>query len=291
MIEGFFIDMLITKDIFCWIESCWGKISIAYDDPIWLALIEQAFRDKTAGFEGGQKYPFCVRLVGQSGAGKTSQLLPAVKKALRQNKKTFISFAVRDFVQYHPDLENISQNYGEAFLRERTNTFALILLTNVLLRCIAEKMPILLEVTLLSPIYEQYLHAAFVEKSYFCDYQCLAVPKNVSNDWIQKRFLATGRVVSNSSIDFFYSTLEPVFKFLQKTSLQNRVFVWDRVHAKPLISCLQDPELYNKIQSARALEGPFLSLESAIATKMIFLCDYYRSHGIAGIKNDRKEGL
>ena len=195
--------MLFSKKVFRWIESCWGTGSFSYDDAIWDDLTEQAFREKTSSVGNRQVLPFCIRLVGQSGSGKTSQLLPAVREALLCNNIPYVSFAVRDFVKYHPDLEAIVKNYGESLLREKTNAFSLILLTNVLLRCVSEKKPILMEVTLLTPVYEACLHAAFIKNGYHCDYQCLAVPKSVSDDWIQKRFLETKRVVSQNSSSFF----------------------------------------------------------------------------------------
>lgn len=274
----FYVEMLIAKDIFRWVESCWGDSAFAYDNPVWNALTEQAFREKTSNLEGMRKCPFCLRLVGQSGSGKTSQLLPAVKEALFCNNVPFISFAVRDFVKYHPDLEKIVESYGESLLREKTNTFALLLLTNVLLRCISEKMPILLEVTLLSPVYEAFLHTFLVKNNYHCDYQCLAVPKSVSDAWIQKRFLETKRIVSESSSNFFYETLNPTFKLLGNFSLKNRVFIWDRVHKAPLISDFQDPNLCDKIEVARGLNGPFLSPEASVMAKTAFLCDFYQTH-------------
>ena len=279
MTEGSFcIKMLISKEVFRWIESCWGVGAIPYNDPVWEILAEQAFQEKTSDLSENPICPFCVRLVGQSGAGKTSQLLPAVKEALVTNGIPFVSFAVRDFVKYHPDLEKIVQTYGESLLREKTNMFALTLLSEVLLRCISKKLPILLEVTLLAPVYEACIHTFLIKNGYHCDYQCLAVPKNVSDAWIQKRFLETKRVVSQNSSSFFYDTLEPAFKVLQGISLKNRVFIWDRVHEMPSVSDFQDAKLYDKIEDARRLEGPFLSPEAGIASKTKFLCDFYRKH-------------
>ena len=272
--------MFFPEEVFQWIESCWGASLFPYDDAIWVVLTERAFREKTSNLVSRQAHPFCIRLVGQSGAGKTSQLLPAVREALLCNNISYVSFAVRDFVKYHPNLEAIVKNYGESLLREKTNTFALVLLTNVFLRCISEKMPILMEMTLLLPIYEAYIHAALIKNGYHCDYQCLAVPKSVSDDWIQKRFLATKRIVSKSSSGFFYDTLAPAFKSLQGVSLKNRVFIWDRVHEQPLISDFQESNLYDKVEAARDLKGPFLSLEAGVASKTKFLCDFYKKHGV-----------
>ena len=60
--------------------------------------------------------------------------------------------------------------------------------------------------------------------------------------------------------------------------LKNRVFIWDRVHEMPSVSDFQDPKLYDKIEDARRLEGPFLSSEAGVASKTAFLCDFYRKH-------------
>lgn len=278
--RSFFVEMLVSEEVFYWIESCWGASGFAYNDPIWEILIEQAFQEKIASGDINYVRPFCMRLVGQSGSGKTSQLLPATQAALCANHVPYVSFAVRDFVKFHPKLEFIVKRYGESLLREKANAFALILLTNVLLRCISKKIPILLEVTLLAPVYEARIHAALIANGYRCDYQCLAIPKKVSDDWIQKRFLETKRVVSQNSSSFFYDTLAPAFKFLQGISLKNRVFIWDRVHEQPLILDFQEPNVYDKIEAARALEGPFFSPEVSVAAKTKFLCDFYKKHSI-----------
>ena len=86
-------------------------------------------------------------------------------------------------------------------------------------------------------------------------------------------------MVSQNSSTFFYDTLAPAFQSLQGIPLRNRVFIWDRVHERPQISDFQEPNLYDKIEAARVLEGPFLSPKAGVASKTQFLCGFYKKYG------------
>ena len=270
-------------DVIAFVRNQWGCndafCAIDFPQIVWDDLCERAYRGLAARCGYPKASKFCIRLVGQSGSGKTSQLLPAVKVALETQLQKFISLAVRDFVPYHPNLSLIREHYNEGLVREKTNAFALTLLTLVFVRCVREHLPILFEVTLLSPEYERFIHQCLSEEDYCCDYHCLAIAKEVSDARIEARCRETHRVVSKRSSDFFFQTLQPAFETLQSIRIPNRVFLWDDFHKEPQCTHFPDADLWGKIQEVAYTENATpLSFEVALEAKKQFLCRFYREH-------------
>jgi len=281
-VGGFFIDEMSA--ILKFIQEQWGCsdpfCEVKLSKKEWDNLSKRAYEDKLKKLTSEKEFRFCMRLVGQSGAGKTSQLLPAVKSVFEQHELPYISLAVRDFVSYYPYLSEIKNFYGEALVREKTNAFALMLLSLVFKRCVASGCPLLFEMTLLDPVYEHFVHSLFEEYGYVCDYQCLAVSKVLSDQWIMDRSRSTKRIVTSRSASFFYQILESAFLSLQDFHLKNRVFIWDCYHREPVISKVQDEELWLKFTNSRNFTGlPLLSLEEGIRVKTLFLKNFYESYG------------
>ena len=98
-----------------------------------------------------------IRLVGQSGSGKTTQLLPAAKKCFESKYSKPIHLCVRNFASLHPDYKNLLSKFGKGEIRERTNGFALRCLIVCLNLAIEKGCDILLEVTFLSQEFEKIL--------------------------------------------------------------------------------------------------------------------------------------
>ena len=286
--------MPMPMDVVAFIRNQWGCgdpfCAIDFPQTLWDELCECAYRDlvERCGYPKASK--FCIRLVGQSGSGKTSQLLPAVKAALEAQSQKFVSLAVRDFVPYHPNLSAIREHYGEGLVREKTNAFALTLLTLVLVRCIREHLPILFEVTLLSPEYERFVHRCLSEEGYGCDYHCLAIAKETSDTWIEARCCETHRVVSKRSSDFFFQTLQPALESLQSVRMPNRVFIWDAYHTEPQRTCFPDERLWQKMQAVARTNDEPLSFEAALEAKKKFLCSFYREHSFAVTDEQASKG-
>lgn len=274
--------MLMPMDVVAFIRSQWRcedpLCAIDFSQTLWDELCERAYLDLTERCGHPRASKFCIRLVGQSGSGKTSQLLPAVKAALEAQSQKFVSLAVRDFVPYHPNLSAIREHYDEGLVREKTNAFALTLLTLVLVRCIRGHLPILFEVTLLSPEYERFVHRCLSEEGYGCDYHCLAIAKETSDAWIEARCRETHRVVSKRSSDFFFQTLQPALEILQSVRMPNRVFIWDAYHTEPQRTHFPDAHLWEKMQTLAYTNVEPLSFEAALESKKKFLCSFYREH-------------
>lgn len=286
--------MLVPMDVVAFIRNQWGcgDPFCAFDFPqtLWDELCERAYRDliERCGYPKTSK--FCIRLVGQSGSGKTSQLLPAVKAALEVRSQKYVSLAVRDFVPYHPNLNLIREHYDEGLVREKTNAFALTLLTLVLVCCIRAHLPILFEVTLLSPEYERFVHRCLSKEEYSCDYHCLAIAKETSDAWIEARCRETHRVVSKRSSDFFFQTLQPALESLQSVRMPNRVFIWDAYHTEPQRTCFPDERLWQKMQAVARTNDEPLSFEAALEAKKKFLCSFYREHSFAVTDEQASKG-
>ncbi len=272
-------------DVLAFIQAQWGckDLYCSFDCSLEALqkLANQAFRDKVKN--GVRTLPFCVRLVGQSGAGKTTQLLPAVCPALEACNIPYISLAVRDFVNYHPNLEMIRKVYGEALLREKTNAFALTLLTLVFEKLVQNRLPVLLEVTLLSPVYENFIHKCLKKFNYLCDYQCLVVAKKLSDQWISQRQVSTGRVVLEKSSQFFFDALKPAFKTLQSFQLNNRVLLWDCQNVLPLETSLNSENLWYDWQ-ARACLLDTLDPKILLKNKKEFLMEFYKNTDFENLK-------
>ena len=111
-------------EVLTFIQEQWGcndlYCSVDFSLKAWNEVVDQALQDKLEGKL--DPLPFCVRLVGQSGAGKTSQLLPAVCGALDACKVPYVRLAVRDFVKYHPNLENIRKTFMGKLCCEKKQT-------------------------------------------------------------------------------------------------------------------------------------------------------------------------
>ncbi|MDR0647211.1 MAG: zeta toxin family protein [Puniceicoccales bacterium] len=269
------------------IEQQYGYREIAQKFPVscLAVLADVAFQDIIAKLPQCV-CPFCMRLVGQSGAGKTTQLLPAVEDVFQQANLQPVFLAVRNFVHYHPHLEAIRQQYGEDLLRENTNAFALSLLVLVFEKCVQRRYPVVFEVTLQSPLFEAHIHALLEENAYACDYQCLAIAKEDSDAWIQARYRKTQRHVAPKSAQFFFETLNPALEFLQTIRLPNRFFIWNRYRLDPEVSSCQDPFLLEKVERARSAGAqPALEEDILREAKKQFLSRFYTQNPITCTSN------
>jgi aminoglycoside phosphotransferase (APT) family kinase protein len=180
----------------------------------------QAITQDVEFFPTEVRIPHLVRLVGQSGSGKTTQLYEAVKNNIAHG---FVHVAVRHFARFHPEYEQIKNKFGENLLREKTNGFALLLLFRVLEKLIDNNYSILLELTVLDPRFELYLAQLF-EQKYRTLYNVLAVPKELSDEFIMKRQQQSGRVVTQTSSEYFFDMLN---QSLRQVAYCEQAVLWN----------------------------------------------------------------
>lgn len=195
-----------------------------------------------------------IRLSGQSGSGKTTQLMPASYSLYEKKGIEPIHFAVRNFSELHPEYGKLLSEYGPSEIRERTNGFALRCLLVSITIAIELKYDILFEVTLLTPEFEEFILKRLKKNNYKCLFLCLAVSKDISDYFIEKRMrncasFEAGRVIFKSSSSFFYDTLIDAMSFLEKCAGEERVIIWDAFHKKPIY----DGKIKNSLQ--KLLQG------------------------------------
>lgn len=191
-----------------------------------------------------------IRLCGQSGSGKTTQLLPAAKALFDAKKIVPINFCVRNFAVLHPKYKNWLEEFGESTIRERTNGFALRCLLISLILAISQGYDIIFEVTLLSTEFEKFVNKFLQKFNYNVLYLCVAINKELSDEFVAKRqndknSKERGRVVSKNSTDFFESSLRPALEMLSVSGQNNdRIIIWNAFEMKPkydgeILGCLQ----------------------------------------------------
>lgn len=185
-----------------------------------------------------------IRICGQTGSGKTSQVLWAVQECNKIKNKRPVVLAIRDFAKFHPNYNRLYKEFGSSQIREKTNGFALKLLSATLLLLIEKGCNIVLDMTLLAPEYEKILQRTLAANNYRQTLHLLAVNKKLSKHFLNKRQAKTGRVVYDSSRKYFNKSLNKSLKFLSKTDTKSNCFVWTAfdksyVYYGKIYKCLQ----------------------------------------------------
>jgi len=185
---------------------------------------------------GKPRVPRVIRLAGQSGTGKTTQLLPAISASVEVDD--YVHIAVRTFAPYHPYYEQIKAEFGKDEVRERTNGFALLMLFRVAEMLIENGYGILFEMTLVAPEFEVYLARLAKANGYSVMYNIFAVPKYVSDALIDMRMRKEGRVVYKGTADYFYDVLAlSLAQFEQENDLfdsRDLFILWTACAKEPL---------------------------------------------------------
>lgn len=202
------------------------------DDTDTNTIIKQAhkvYEDITKNKTKGKKL---YRLCGQTGAGKTTQLLGAFEKYIEHENIDPLIVGVRTCSEYHPNYEEIIKSYDKGQIREITNGFALKCMTYLLKLLIENEYMIVLDLTLLDPIYEEYILDLVNEFDYKVEYHVLAVSPNISNHFIDKRFKETGRIVKKESLEYFNYILPIGLKYICNNDNKNISYVWNAYDEK-----------------------------------------------------------
>ena len=196
---------------------------------------QQAFCD-IVGEKSCTKKPKIYRLAGQSGTGKTTQLLPTVLEYERLRGNSPVVVAVRMFAKYHPDFEQISKHDD---WREKTNGFSLKCLTATLELLIESGYMIVLDMTILHPDFERFVFDLLQEHDYITQYHIMAVNPRISDGLIKKRANAIGgaeggRVVQKESADYFCEILPVGLEYLSNADKIAKCFVWTVFDKNPI---------------------------------------------------------
>ncbi len=241
-------------------------------------IADEVFLDLTKNIKKNENFPYLIRIAGQSGSGKTTQLMPAIKTSLDKIQQNYILLAVRNFAKYHPNYNELLAKYGNGLIREKTNGFALTLLVKVLEKLIENKYNILFEVTLLEPIFEEYLIKILKKNNYIINFNILAVAIELSDKWINERQNKKGnevnRIVFKSSSSYFYDVLPKALNILVNNEFfdkKDSIIIWNAFDEVPCLetnvfdnNILNIFEKYRKIRTIEINDEKQL-LESKIA--------------------------
>ena len=212
------------------------------------------------------KNPFLLKLGGQSGSGKTTQLLPSISEAI-DSKYDYIHIAVRSFAKYHPQYNELLEKHGESLIREKTNGFALLCLFAVAEKLIKNKFNILFEVTLLDPDFEEYFAKLAKNYGYKIIYNILSIPLEISNGWIIDRLNNSehekNRIVSQANIDFFYNILplaiERIIDLKDVFNSTDYMVLWNTIESNPILITNNFTDdilvIFNKFRSLKNIDN------------------------------------
>jgi|GEM_PF-6907256 len=199
-----------------------------------------------------EEHPFLIRICGQSGSGKSSQILPYIEETLKGTP--YIRFGARFFAPFHPDYENLKKTPSLA--REKTNGFALIALFEFYRFCIERRLNVLIDMTLLEPEIDLYMMQLAKENGYRIQMHMLCVPKKISNTFIHKRELETGRKVYKASADYFFQSLPRSLKALTHEKIfenSDKIYLWSHQQKVPIFkSKIQNPKLLSVLRKRQS---------------------------------------
>lgn len=209
-------------------SSCW------LDDTDTSIVIEKAKEIFDTISKGKTKKKFLYRLCGQTGSGKTTQLLESVQQVINTLGLNPVVLGVRTCAEAHPKYEYFKNNFPQGELREKTNGFGLKCMSYVLKLLVENGYMVLLDITLLDPVFEEFILTLLNENNYQIEYHVLAVNKVISDSFIEKRQKNTGRIIYKSSSDYFYQILPIGLKYIVEHDFNNDCFVWNAFDLDPV---------------------------------------------------------
>ena len=196
-------------------------------DAMYPEILEKIIKDFTVNATKSKQF---FRICGQSGSGKTSQLLPAASAFFASRSERPILIAARLFVAYHPYSEQIKTAYGAEHLRTKTNEVSTILMFLTLRALISKGYDIILDVTLLDPLVEAALMQMLTEQNYQTRLAMVAVSKEISDAFIGKR----KRKVAKSTAAEFWRATRHALDFYAQNHPEMPVIIWNAWDPAPV---------------------------------------------------------
>lgn len=225
-------------------STCWQ------DDTDTNVIVSQAHKVFNEISSGKTKQKILYRICGQTGSGKTSQLLSTFEKINVEKNINPVILGVRTCAEVHPRYEEFKTSFPSGELREKTNGFALKCMSYVLKLLIENGFMVILDMTLLDPIYEAFVLQLAKENEYTVNYQILAVNNSISAQFIEKRYKDTGRIIYQSSADYFNQILPIGLKFICETDTENNCCVWNAFDKTP-VYCGKVCNCYSEFEKSR----------------------------------------
>lgn len=170
-----------------------------------------------------------VRLAGQSGSGKTTQLLPAAKAYFEKKKLKPILVAARELMKYHPYYNEILDRYGKAEIRKRTDDFATVMAYRVIRELTKERYDLIIDIAFASTKVEKIftiLTAQYATKIVLM----MAVSEEVSEKLLAKRSWRHDRGMEKE----FENANGKALKFYGKICPDMRIIMWNFDDLEPI---------------------------------------------------------
>lgn len=199
-------------------------------DEEYVEILERVLESFTKDKTKGRRF---FRICGQSGSGKTSQLLPAVEQWFESRDARPVLVAARLFVPYHPYAREIEAEYGTENLRRMTDEVSTILMFLTLRELIKEGYDIILDVTLLDPLVERALMQMLRANDYDVRMTMVAVAKEISDYLIGQR---QGRVVAKSTSEEFWRATRLALDFFVEEWPDLKLTVWNMWDEVPVFA-------------------------------------------------------
>lgn len=254
------------------------------DFPCELHLLDEIYLDRIvecyADSLNPSSAPFFIRITGQSGSGKSSQLLPAIQEALKETK--YVHLTISKFAIFHPEYEEFQKKIPD-MAREKTNGFALRSMLLFFEYCVRNRISIVLDFSLLDTAFEIYLLALLKLQKYKVHMHVMCVPQDVSNVLIAHRWRETHRCVTRQTASYTFDmlplSLEQILNF-GSFSEDDRIVMWSLCSTLPIICTnFSDKSVLHLLKKYRAPEynnlvEPNELLRSKIVWMKNFLKDF-----------------
>lgn len=229
-------------------------------------ILKRILADWMAGATKGKRF---VRVTGQSGSGKTTQLVPAVEAWYEKMGAKPILVTASKVAEYHPHRKEIVQECGEEGLRQETDGFAAAMMFLVLRALLAEGYDIILDLALVEPKLEQILIGWLKENSYNFWMTMMAVPPKLSQKWLERRSWRHSEVTEER----FLAATGGALGLYVEICPEMRMVMWSAWGTEPIYdgNMGEAMEVWREvINGDEALEGP--SVEELVRKKI----EYFR---------------
>lgn len=225
----------IDKQIMTYMRTHWPsevKPEWRITDQMYPTILQKILKDFTSNATKSHQF---FRIAGQSGSGKTSQLLPAVEAFFRSRNEQPVLVAARLLAPYHPFAAEIEAAYGTENFRKKTDEVSTILMFLTLKSLIAEGYDIILDVTLLDPIVESALVQMLKAQKYELRLTMVALSKEISDKFISDRPI--NRATRNNNLHTiaeFWRVMHLALDFYAKNCPKMPATIWSAWDKQPI---------------------------------------------------------
>lgn len=169
-----------------------------------------------------------VRVAGQSGSGKTTQLVPATKAWYGEAQPVLV--AAQRIAEYHPYLKEIAQEYGSDQVRQKIDDFCAIMMFLILQSLLTKGYDVILDLALSGPELETILIGWLEQGQYQTWMTMMAIAPVISEKWLQQRSWRHTKEVEEK----FWRETERTLEFYAQKCPEMRIVIWSAWGLEPV---------------------------------------------------------